>query len=239
MKTCEICNEKTYKKINEAFDKFLCCKCCQLPEYQMICKTMAIKQYFLSEDDLDNLDSFEKVNPRRKSTKMTLYREIDIRQQACIKHNCFITTLDEKLVDLTTTSNYKKQQRLMKKELKQNEREMKKEWKQNERQTNLVNALENAGLELRSDSKLCHGYINGNIKDKTIDEIVERMCQVKYLFDYCNFQKILDDVHDSQIEEYNAGYFPDCPVFDEAEGIVLHKIKKYPAIYPWMNIENK
>lgn len=61
----------------------------------------------------------------------------------------------------------------------------------NMRRNNLIDALQEYKLELRDDSKLCHGYINGTIKTHTIPQIVERMCQMKFLYEYCDFDNFL------------------------------------------------
>jgi len=86
------------------------------------------------------------------------------------------------------------------------------------RKKKLKQVLKNSGLELRSDSKLCGGYIEGKIKDKTIPEIVERMCQVKYLFDYCDMKKYLHKYHN----------------FDKSERKILKKYGEYPDEWPWL-----
>lgn len=99
------------------------------------------------------------------------------------------------------------------------------------RKKELVNALNEAGLVLRSDSKLCKKYIEHDYGN--VEYIVERMCQMKYLYDYNDMKSMLDKVGDEYRETLDAGYFPDCGVFPEAEYRILQKIKQYPKIYPW------
>jgi hypothetical protein len=101
----------------------------------------------------------------------------------------------------------------------------------NERKYELIMALRCKGLLLRSDSKYCRLYIDHNEGD--IDDIVQRMCEMKFLYDYCNFKNELKIAKQEQIDELNSGYFPDCPVFDQAEMNVLIKIGKYPKVFPW------
>ncbi|KXS08781.1 hypothetical protein M427DRAFT_50325 [Gonapodya prolifera JEL478] len=91
--------------------------------------------------------------------------------------------------------------------------------------------LKSAGLELRSDSRLCAKYITSGEGD--LDMIVRRMSEMKWLFEYCNIRKVLDEVEQENIEEWEAGYIPDVPVFDEAEYRVL-KAQPYPRVWPWM-----
>lgn len=96
------------------------------------------------------------------------------------------------------------------------------------RKKELVKALSEMKLELRSDSKLCKKYIDTG--DYDINYVVERMCQMKYLYEYCDFKKMLDAVS----EDYNDDY-ENLGVFDKAEKLVLEEIGDYPDIYPWMN----
>ena len=61
----------------------------------------------------------------------------------------------------------------------------------NKRKNELIDALKKYKLSLRSDSKLCEKYIQSGIRGigMSIDDIVERMAEMKYLFDYCNMRK--------------------------------------------------
>lgn len=95
----------------------------------------------------------------------------------------------------------------------------------------LIFALEKAGLELRTDSGLCKKYIEYNEGD--IDEIVERMCQMKFLFEYQNIREIITEIQKEYDETFEAGYFPDFTVLGESERQILEKIKEYPDVYPW------
>lgn len=102
------------------------------------------------------------------------------------------------------------------------------------RKKELLKALHEAGLELRSDSKLCKKYLDHAIGD--IDEIVERMCQMKFLYDYNDMKNVLDTVAKDFNETLEAGYIPDYDVFGYSEYIVLEKIGgEYPDVYPWQN----
>lgn len=98
------------------------------------------------------------------------------------------------------------------------------------RRKQLKDLLKEAGLKLRSDSKLCDKYIEYDIGDP--DEIVSRMCEMRYLFDYCDMRKCLDKVEQEHADTLNNGYFPDCSVFDEAEEMALNN-KEYPDVFPW------
>lgn len=93
----------------------------------------------------------------------------------------------------------------------------------------MIEALHKAGLELSQNSRLCELYIDEDIGD--LDDIVERMCQMKFLYEYNDIQSILDRI--VQRYQRDLGYVPDHIVFPEAEYFILQKIKAYPRVYPW------
>lgn len=102
-----------------------------------------------------------------------------------------------------------------------------------DRKKEIQAALSNVGLKLRADSKLCRGFIEFNSGD--LDEIVSRMCEMKYLYEYCNMKKELTKVEILQAEIYEAGYIPDWSVFEEAEMNILNSIDgNYPDVWPWL-----
>ena len=57
------------------------------------------------------------------------------------------------------------------------------------------------------------------------------MCEMKYLFDYCNMKKELKTV-ENELLEY--GNIPDGGVFQQAEANILDRIGTYPGNWPWM-----
>jgi hypothetical protein len=81
---------------------------------------------------------------------------------------------------------------------------------------------------------LCQKYIDGTIKDYTLDGVVKRMCQMKYIYDYCH----MDDCFDIAKERYGGYCFN---IHDEAEDIALelHSNGKYPKEWPWIKRKNK
>jgi hypothetical protein len=119
----------------------------------------------------------------------------------------------------------------------------------NERKQQVNNALQEAGLELRSDSKLCQKYIDG--EPINLDDVVKRMCQMRYLYEHCNMNECRNIAYNkykkSQYNEYdrydddqcNNDYDekPQYTVSDMAEKIALQKYSngKYPDIFPWQN----
>ena len=116
-----------------------------------------------------------------------------------------------------------------------------------ERQQQMNNALQEAGLELRSDSKLCQKYIDG--ESVNLADVVKRMCQMRYLYDYCNMNECRNIAYNKyKKSQYNEYYRynddqcdndyderPQYTVSDMAEKIALQKYSngKYPEIFPW------
>ena len=99
----------------------------------------------------------------------------------------------------------------------------------------LIQALQIAGLELRNDSVLCKKYIDGK-SDYDLDESVLRMCEMKYLYEYCHMNECRNIAYEHYRSEKEAGYYPDMSVSDHAEMIALEKYSngKYPEIFPWL-----
>lgn len=138
------------------------------------------------------------------------------------------------------------------------QRQIRLENERNERKQQVNNALREAGLELRSDSKLCQKYIDG--EPVNLADVVNRMCQMRYLYEYCNMNECRNiaynkykqqrqydryDKYDSydrydrygdesdNDNDYNER--PQYNVSDMAEKIALQKYSngKYPDIFPW------
>jgi hypothetical protein len=188
---------------------------------EYITKTNAKKKYFLTDSELDELDSIEKKNPYRKSTIMTLYNKDDIIE-------CLKTKFDTPFIEIV---NEKLEELQKQKESRCKGRNFTIQNKKDKRKYELSNELAKYGLELREDSKLCQGYIDGTIKDKSLQWIANRMCQVKYLFEYCNIDEEIKKVKQNSSNIDNYEY--ENP-FDIAERRILHRIKKYPNVFPWL-----
>lgn len=82
-------------RMNTLLEIRLCETCAQKSEYKLICKSIALKQYKLSETDLLNnleLKNYQCKNPHWKSgPAMTLFLERDIQQIFLIKYNNIVT----------------------------------------------------------------------------------------------------------------------------------------------------
>jgi hypothetical protein len=126
---------------------------------------------------------------------------------------------------------------------KKNERKLKlkncKNKKKNERKEKLVKALEENVLEVRSDSKLCNGYIEGIIKGWNISKMVRRMGEMKYLHEYCDFDYTFIQADEEFKEEIEPGFYPDMTKFERAEEISLNKNDGYPKIIQWQAKDTK
>jgi hypothetical protein len=252
-KLCVECNQKgrLVKKLNI----IICIECNKLDTYTLITKTKAKLNYFLTDDDLDDehLVSYEGKSGYGIGTFYTIY---DIKKKVCQKYNASrgIVNTDTNL-DISQCDTIIKQIINSKKETKEERRLKRNEKKQiqcNKRKAELETALHKAGLQLRSDSTLCSNYIDGKIDGKidgntshgrshdsnmytTIDQIVKRMCNMKYLYDYCHMEECRDIAYEEYRETLKAGYYPDCSVSDSAEYLALKKYSNstYPLIYPW------
>ena len=223
-KKCDVCDESP-ARYNNIFDMILCKKCREEPEYKLIYKTTAKNKYYLTDKDINLLECFKTIgsNGYSKHSEVTLIREIDVINYFCEKHNISEDKLDKTLEKLEKI-----------KQKKSDKIKLTKEQKRKERKKDLISALKKVGLEFRTDSKLCNGFIDGTIKDWDIKKIVKRMCQMKFLYDYANMDYYFIKAKKNQSEELNAGYFPDMSVFEQAEMYALNKIGGYPKKWPWL-----
>ena len=213
---------------------YLCKICSESDKYKLLYKTDIKIRYFLTDDELEDIDRYD-IQGRNGYPDMKLYKISDVKDIFCSKYS--IDRNDENAINNKMEElQKKKEERIIEKKEKAKK---KKEELSKKRKTKLVQSLKKYGLVLRNDSKLCNGYIDGTITDWTIDQIVNRMCQMKYLYDYCHMDKCYQEAYEAQQDEFNAGYFPDCSVFEQAELIALEKYGNYPAKWPWFMHHNK
>lgn len=82
--------------------------------------------------------------------------------------------------------------------------------------------LASKGLVYRDDSSLCKKFVDGTlVPEWSVDDVVNRMAQMKYLFEYTDFQKYYGDVKDKM-------------TFDQAEADILKNVGGYPPKWPWL-----
>ena len=151
----------------------------------------------------------------------------------CMRGHCFNNRYFKKCIECADDEYIKsvESQRLEEEKLLNHE-----EWlktTKEKRKKEMIDALEEFGLALRSDSKLCQKYIEYDSGD--LYDIVERMCQMKYLYEYCDMKAELKRVENEHVKTLEAGYIPDCSVFEEAEMNILMRIGgEYPDEWEWL-----
>jgi hypothetical protein len=155
----------------------LCKDCSKLEKYQVICTTKAKNTYFIKDSDIEDLDYME---GHTGYSYGFYYYVNDIKNVACRVHNTTLENLPNVLALLQTEKTARIERR------KQNGIE-RRNTATEKRKTRLIKALNIMGLELRSDSNLCKKYIDGDVKD--LQGVVKRMCQMKYLYDYCHMNE--------------------------------------------------
>jgi hypothetical protein len=158
---------------------------------------------------------------------MKLYHKNDVFEFLKEKYQTSsLDIINEHIEEIKRAKKEKQQKRLLNSlARKQNRKEI------------LIKALNEHGLTLRSDSKLCQEFIDGNIKQNRLDWVVERMCQMKFLFEYFDMKKEIEKAKEEQDDEFNSGYIPDISPFEQAEMNILQRINGYPKVFPWL--ENK
>ena len=191
-------------------------------QQQYICQSSAVKDYGLTLKELEPIEYKNVKNPKNKHNPIKLYDLNLIHNIAINKHGSIDNAINY--------ANRKKELTMARAISRSDKREDDKIFRKN----SLINKLQIYNLELRNDSKLCSEYIDGTLKDWTEDQVVSRMCQMKYLFDYRNMSYYLDKAYSDQKEEKRAGYYPDMTIFEQAEYEAM-KNHKYPHIYPWIN----
>jgi hypothetical protein len=224
-KKCDGCNIKGV--YNKYFEKYLCKECKTTNNnYILVTKTNAKKDFLLTEDDLDNIDIFE---GKTTSTygPATYYIKSNLITFACNKYDVDQQCLNNKLNEIITNKNNNKEEKRKNREIKNEELKIK-------RKNKLILNLKKVGLKFRNDSILYKKYISGD-KEFSLEYIISRMLQMKYLYEYCHMDECKAIAYKKQCKELNAGYFPDCSVSEYAEDLALEKYSngKYPDVYPW------
>ena len=202
----------------------LCSMCCKFPEYVLISKSKCKTDFKLGDIDFDGLIAYEGTC---KYGVAIYYTMSDASRRACEKHNTTIDNLSGVIQQIQQT----------KKQALEEQRANRENIKRDTRHTELTEQLRLVGLELRSDSALCQQYIQG-FSEHSLEYIVRRMSDMKYLFEYCHMDECRDIAYEEHTEELEAGYFPDCSVFDRAEEIALQKYSNgmYPLVFPWQSL---
>ena len=115
-------------------------------------------------------------------------------------------------------------------------RKLQEELDKSARKVTLINLLTEKDLNLRSDSKLCQRYINHG--DEDVNYVVDRMCDMKYLFDYCDIRGRMEIIYNKRRNEcdylgFDYEYDYEYTIFEEAERWCWKNFKK-PETWPWL-----
>ena len=254
-KKCDNCELKgTYV---ECMNIYVCKNCKELDKYVLISLTNAKRTYLLTDEEICKIESYKKNHA-------TYFTKHNLEEYACVKYKTTLDNLNiflaqmvidkqnvkllnkqkKDLINIKKQEEQKKQDELKQIELKkQNQQNRRKEQqkpreqreqKKQQRKADLTQQLLNVGLDLRDDSILCKNYIQGD-DEHTIDFIVNRMCQMKYLYEYCDMDKYRTIVYDEYNEQRRDGCYPKYSVSEKAEQMALNNCSngKYPSIYPW------
>jgi hypothetical protein len=139
------------------------------------------------------------------------YKKVDFFNKYILSTNIKISVVNKMKYNNKITNSQKKSK--LKKELEE---------KLNER-----------GVQFRSQSILCAKYINGTI-DLSLDHVVQRMCEMKYLYEYCDMKNIRTQIYNDFV---NSGYVKNHKgsISAQAEKIALETYSNgvYPDIFPW------
>ena len=227
-KICKGChvNKGTDSKI---FNIKICKSCRNTDKFRPISMTRSKKEYLLTSDDLSNLQHHDGLSGYGPTRYYSLY---DVKQCLCKRDNIEYNNINSYVESILEE---KKKKRYEKRAIAAEKKSRKNQIAQDKRKAKLIEALAKYKLKLRGDSVLCEKYINES-KKFIIDEVVQRMCQMKYLYEYCHMNACKQKAYESQREEYNAGYIPDMSVSEQGEMIALDKYSngKYPKVFPWM-----
>lgn len=215
--SCEECHSKK-GSLRARVSKILCKDCNILDKYVTFTKTESKKRYLLTDAELGRLNEYVAKSPYGMAT---YYLKNQVLELACIKHNSSPDEVENKIMEF--------------KRIKEEERYRRRQIKQNKRKEILINELNKVGLNLRGDSVLCQDYIYGN-DSEDLEWIVNRMCQMKYLFEYCHMNECKDEAYKEYRNIRAMGEHPDFKVFERAEDIALEKYSngKYPKVFPWL-----
>ena len=96
----------------------------------------------------------------------------------------------------------------------------------------LKEALETWGLSMRSDSWLCGNYLkHGDTPEWSLEAVVQRMCQMRYLHEHTNYRQQLRGIRDAYRIE---GHRWDArETEDDAEQAVI-RARGWPRRWPWL-----
>ena len=83
----------------------------------------------------------------------------------------------------------------------------------------LIAELNKHELEYRNNNVLCNNFINGDTT-YSIEQIVHKMCKMKYLYEYCHYKDFINncttlkinkkEIKQKALDKYSGGMYPKC-----------------------------
>ena len=221
---CLYCHSES-ARTDSWYEVPVCNDCKRQPNsiFECLTKTIAKKEYMLTDGDLDHLEYIETRNPYyRNASPMNLFLKSDVVAYANKKYDGKFQEVKDKKATKSKATKEKKATR----------REV--------RTAELKAALEMEGLELRSDSKLCQNYVDNKLHESwTIKAVVAMCAEMRWLHNHTNYPQLLKEaVHDmaEQIAEYEGWHGAHQKAYDEVEPDVRRQVllkNPKPPIFPW------
>lgn len=229
MPNCVECNGNK-ARLDRFREIYLCSVCKETEKYKLIYKTHINDQYDIKIDNYNY--QFYTQEWGRWPTRF-LFKLSDVHDTFCQIHNIDrqdANAIEAKRQEITAE---KLQLKIDRSQQRQQNRVINTE----KRRAKLIKALGQYGLELRPDSRLCNGYITGDIKDWNIKRICRRMCQMKFLYDYAGMEACYQEIS-NEIDEDDDEYFYNDNyrerILERAEALALSRIGGYPDQWPWL-----
>lgn len=197
-KTCVECGS-TEPDVKKHSGILVCDQCSDMDKYTNICKSTALKEYKLTENDLNNIQYQEVKNPHYSCAKpMKLYNLLEIKNYACLKHETDLDNLEDKIQELKETKSKKSNSENVEK-----------------RKRGLLRALQKQSIELNPDdySEEIEKYLESG--KGTIKKIIQPYLKTRRIIE--TFGN--DSVNDSLIMEMIHGS-------DEMDQLI-HRIRQY------------
>ncbi len=211
----KICMECGRHNAKSYFNYILCKKCTKTKKYKSISRAVAHIKYGVTDDNLLKI---------RRRIREDDAKSVDL-DGYYLEHEVKLLT-NNRILENREKRSYRRKYGYHHKR-----------WDpegEQKREHELIEELGKYGLQLRSDSTVCYKYIRG-YKEKNINEVVEKMCTMKYLFEYTEYSKLMKELIIKQKYMFVA--------FDKHEmrAIVKKQILesnggKWPSPWPWMNL---
>jgi hypothetical protein len=187
-------------------------------EVERITKGRALgPEFCLGEKDLAMMEYEEAPNPhfRRAGAPMRLYALEDVLARSHAKHGGPAGVEAAAAKRAATAAK----------------RAATKQEKCDNRRAQLMAALGEFRLELRSDSALCDSFIRTGHME--IDQVVRRMCEMRFLHEYTPYRNVLYSIRDDW--RYMGERWDADETAEEAEAQALREVHGWPARWPWLS----